>query len=99
VLDAVRHFYDHDNANVHRGVHTLAARATASYEAARGKVASLINAPSAREVVWTRNATEAINLVAHSWGRANLGPGDEVRRLAAQFFEFIPTMWLIFRTV
>ena len=78
VLDAVRAYYDTDNSNVHRGVHTLAARATEAYEAARVKVARMINAPSDREIVWTRNATEAVNLVANSWGRANLGPGDEV---------------------
>ena len=79
VLDAVREFYAKDNANVHRGVHALASRATDAYEAARTKVANLINARSDREIVWTRNATEAINLVAQSWGRANLAEGDEVR--------------------
>lgn len=78
VLDAVRAYYDHDNSNVHRGVHALAARATDAYEAARRKVAALINAPSDREIVWARGATEAVNLVANSWGRQNLGPGDEV---------------------
>ena len=68
VLDAVRAYYDNDNANVHRGVHALASRATDAYEAARGKVARLVNAKSDREIVWTRNATEAVNLVANTWG-------------------------------
>lgn len=79
VLDAVRDFYAHDNANVHRGVHALASRATDAYEAARTKVAHLINASSDREIVWTRNASEAINLVAQTWARSNLTEGDEAR--------------------
>lgn len=61
-----------ENANVHRGVHMLSAKATAAYEGAREKVADFINAASDREIVFTRNATEAINLVAYSWGRSNL---------------------------
>ena len=78
VLAALQHYYDHDNANVHRGAHQLSARATDGFEAARAKVAAFIGAASAREIVFTRNASEAINLVASSWGDANLGPGDEV---------------------
>ncbi len=78
VLDAMTSFYETSYANVHRGVYQLAERATAAYEGARGKVARFIGAPSADEVVFTKNATEAINLVAGSWGRANLGPGDAV---------------------
>ena len=78
VLAALQHYYDHDNANVHRGAHQLSARATDHFEAARGKVAAFIGAASAREIVFTRNATEAINLVARTWGDANLGEGDEV---------------------
>ncbi len=78
VIDAVRAYYERDNANVHRGVHALSERATAAYEAARGKVAELLNAASPREIVFTRGATEAINLVASSWGGANIGAGDEV---------------------
>ena len=66
------------NSNVHRGVHNLAARATAAYEGARAKVARFINARSDREVVWCRNASEGINLVAYTWGLENLKPGDEV---------------------
>ena len=78
VLAALQHYYDHDNANVHRGAHQLSARATEGFEAARAKVAAFIGAASVREIVFTRNASEAINLVARSWGDANLGPGDEV---------------------
>ena len=78
VLDAMREFYEHSYANVHRGVYELAERATAGFEGAREKVRTLINAPSSREVIFTRNVTEALNLVAYSWGLENLGPGDVV---------------------
>jgi cysteine desulfurase/selenocysteine lyase len=78
VLDALQHYYEFDNANVHRGVHTLSARATNAYESTREKVARLINAASNQEIVYTRNATEAINLVAYAWGGHNLQRGDEV---------------------
>ncbi|MDA1156064.1 MAG: SufS family cysteine desulfurase [Cyanobacteria bacterium] len=78
VLDALRHYYDHDNANVHRGAHQLSARATEGFEGARAKAAAFIGASSPNEIVFTRNASEAINLVARSWGEANLRPGDEV---------------------
>ncbi|GIV68983.1 cysteine desulfurase [Caldilinea sp.] len=78
VIRAIDDYYRRYNANVHRGVHTLSEEATAAFEEAREKVAKFINAPSARQIVFTRGATEAINLVAYSWGRANLGPGDEV---------------------
>jgi cysteine desulfurase/selenocysteine lyase len=78
VLDAMREFYEHSYANVHRGVYDLAERATAGFEGAREKVRALVNAPSAREVIFTRNVTEALNLVAYSWGLDNLGPGDVV---------------------
>ena len=78
VLDVIREFNLRDTANVHRGVHALASRATDAYEAARGKVATLINASSDREIVWTKNATEAINLVAQSWAMHNLNERDEV---------------------
>ncbi|CAI8253466.1 MAG: putative cysteine desulfurase [Prochlorococcus marinus str. MIT 9313] len=78
VLDALQHYYDHDNANVHRGAHQLSVRATEDFERARQKVADFIAASSAREIVFTRNASEAINLVARSWGDANLHEGDEV---------------------
>ncbi|AFY73647.1 cysteine desulfurase-like protein, SufS subfamily [Synechococcus sp. PCC 7502] len=78
VLNAWRNYYEHDHSNVHRGAHTLSRRATEGYEAARDKVAKFINARSAQEIIYTRNATEAINLVAYSWGMANLKAGDEV---------------------
>ncbi|BAW96853.1 cysteine desulfurase SufS [[Synechococcus] sp. NIES-970] len=78
VLDALLNYYQRDNANVHRGIHSLSARATDGYEGARDKVARFINAASRDEIVYTRNASEAINLVAYSWGLSNLGPGDEI---------------------
>ncbi|WP_446879811.1 SufS family cysteine desulfurase [Phormidesmis sp. 146-33] len=77
VLNAMRHYYENDNANVHRGVHTLSSRATDGYEGARDKVAAFINAASRQEIVYTRNASEAINLVAYSWG-STLRQGDEI---------------------
>jgi cysteine desulfurase/selenocysteine lyase len=78
VLDALQHYYSHDNANVHRGAHQLSARATEGFEGAREKVARFLGARGPQEVVYTRNASEAINLVARSWGDSTLGPGDEV---------------------
>jgi cysteine desulfurase/selenocysteine lyase len=78
VLEAMDDYYRAHNANIHRGVHTLAEEATAAYEGARKKVAGFIGAASTREIIYTRNATEAINLVAASWGRANLKAGDLV---------------------
>ncbi|KUE78521.1 cysteine sulfinate desulfinase [Aeromonas schubertii] len=77
VLEAMRAFYQNDNANVHRASHALSTRATAAFEAARETVARFINAPDSREVIWTRGTTEAINLVAQSWGQS-LKPGDEI---------------------
>jgi cysteine desulfurase/selenocysteine lyase len=78
VTQAMTDVYETGYANVHRGVYQLAERATNSYEQGRIAVARFINAPSANEVIFTKNATEAINLVAHSWGRSNLGEGDAV---------------------
>ena len=78
VLDALRMFYETSYANVHRGVYTLSERSTAGYEGARDKVARFVNAPSSREVVFVRGATEGLNLVAYAWGLDNLGPGDVV---------------------
>lgn len=78
VLDALRNYYEHNNANVHRGAHTLSARATDAYEAARDKVAAFINAASRQEIVYTRNASEAINIVAYAWGLNHLQAGDEI---------------------
>jgi cysteine desulfurase/selenocysteine lyase len=78
VLEALQQYYGHDNANVHRGAHQLSARATDGFEAARAKVAAFVGAAGPREIVFTRNASEAINLVARTWGEANLRAGDEV---------------------
>src|SRR5581483_2949228 len=78
VLDALDDYYTQHNANVHRGVYTLAEEATAAYEAARAKTARFINAPSPREVIFTRSTTEATNLVASAWGRSTLAAGDVV---------------------
>jgi cysteine desulfurase/selenocysteine lyase len=78
VLDTLLHYYEYDNANVHRGAHTLSVRATEGYEGTRDKLVKFINAKSRQEVIFTRNATEAINLVAYSWGLNNLKPGDEI---------------------
>ncbi len=78
VLEALQHYYEFDNANVHRGVHTLSSRATDGYEGAREKVAKFVNASSHQEIVYTRNASEAINLVAYSWGMNTLQRGDEI---------------------
>ena len=76
VIEAMNEYYRHSNANIHRGVHTLAEEATTMYEEAREKIAKFINAPSARQVIYTRNTTESINLVAYTWARANLKAGD-----------------------
>ncbi len=78
VLDALQRYYTHDNANVHRGAHQLSARATDAFEGARDKTARFVGAATPREIVFTRNASEAINLVARSWGDAFLRPGDEI---------------------
>jgi cysteine desulfurase/selenocysteine lyase len=78
VLDTIVHYYEHDNANVHRGAHSLSVRATEAYENAREKLVAFINAQSSKEIIYTRNATEAINLVAYSWGLNELKAGDEI---------------------
>ena len=78
VIDALVHYYEYDNANVHRGIHELSNRATAGYEAARARAAKFINARTAEEIIFTRGTTEGINLVANSWGGKNLKPGDVI---------------------
>ena len=78
VIDALANYYSRYNANIHRGIHALAEEATSAYECARLDTARFINAPSDRCIVFTRNATESINLVAQAWGRAHLKPGDEI---------------------
>lgn len=78
VIDAIQHYYACDNSNVHRGVHALSERATAAYEGARGKVREFLNAASTREIIFTKGTTESINLVAQSFLRSQLRPGDEI---------------------
>ena len=78
VLDVIAHYYRADNANVHRAAHALSGRATRAFEAARETTARFINAPHGREIIWTRGTTEAINLVAQSWGSSELKAGDEI---------------------
>ena len=99
VLDAMREFYEHSYANVHRGVYRLAERATTGYETGRRKVAAFVNAPSEREVVFTRSATEALNLVAYAWGLDNLGPGDVVVVTELEHHSsFVPWQYVAGRT-
>ena len=83
VIDAVSNFYAHDNSNIHRGAHTLAARATDAYEQARQKVQAFLGAGSAKEIIFVRGTTEGINLVTQTYGRKFLQPGDRDRALHA----------------
>src|SRR3984957_16093076 len=78
VIDALVHYYEHDNANVHRGIHELSNRSTSAFEAARIRVAKFINARNADEIIFTRGTTESINLVAATWGAKNMKPGDVI---------------------
>ncbi len=78
VLEAIRRYYEHDNANVHRGIHELSNRATDAYEGARNRVAEFINAPGREDIIFTRGTTESLNLVAATWGVANLREGDVI---------------------
>jgi cysteine desulfurase/selenocysteine lyase len=78
VIEAMNQYYRRINANVHRGIHRLSEEATNAYEGARERITRFINAADSAEVIYVRNATEAFNLVAYSWGRANLQPGDEI---------------------
>ncbi|MGQ9466521.1 MAG: aminotransferase class V-fold PLP-dependent enzyme [Anaerolineae bacterium] len=78
VLEAMEYIYQHCYANVHRGIYAFSEEATLAYENARDRVASFINAPMREEIIFTRNTTEAINLVAYSWGRTHIGPGDRI---------------------
>ena len=78
VIDALSNYYSHYNANIHRGIHTLAEEATAAYESTRVTVKSFINAAFPEEIIFTRGATEGINLVAYTWGRKNIRAGDEI---------------------
>jgi cysteine desulfurase / selenocysteine lyase len=99
MLDAMREFYETSNANVHRGVYTLSERATAAFEGARDKVRAFVNSPSSREIIFTRQATEALNLVAYSWGLNNLGPGDLVVVTELEHHSnFVPWQYVAKRT-
>jgi cysteine desulfurase / selenocysteine lyase len=99
VLEAMREFYETSYANIHRGVYDLAERATDAYEGAREKVRAFVNAESAREIVFTRNVTEALNLVAYGWGLDNLGPGDVVVATEMEHHSnFVPWQYIAERT-
>ena len=99
VLDAIRDFYETSYANVHRGVYLLSERATEAYEGARETAREFINAPAAREVIFTRSATESINLVAYAWGLDNLGPGDVVLVTELEHHSnFVPWQYIAKRT-
>src|SRR5688500_16855090 len=78
VIEVLRRVYEHDYANVHRGIHTLSERSTAQYEEAREKVRAFIGAASDREIIFTSGSTDSINTVAHSWGDATVRPSDEI---------------------
>ena len=99
MLEAMTQFYETSYANVHRGVYALAERATEAFEGAREKVARLVNAPSSRELIFTRNATESLNLVAYAWGLTNLGPGDGVVVTELEHHSnFVPWQYIARRT-
>ena len=99
MVEAMTEFYFTSYANVHRGVYELSERATAAFEGAREKLRELINAPAPREIVFTRNATEALNLVAYSWGMNNLGPGDLVVVTELEHHSnFVPWQYVANRT-
>jgi len=99
VIDAIRQYYEHDNANIHRGVHALSERASKMYEDAREDVRAFINARSTAEVIFTRNATEGINLVARAWGDANVHAGDEILITAMEHHSnIVPWQQLCART-
>ena len=99
VLDTVRDFYETSYANVHRGVYTLSEKATAAYEGAREKARDFVNAPAARELIFTRSATESINLVAYAWGLDNLGPGDVALVTELEHHSnFVPWQYIAKRT-
>ena len=99
VIESLVDYYERYNSNVHRGVHTLSIEATDAYEDARGKVQRFINAPSPQSVIWTRNTSESLNLVAYAWGDANVGPGDEIVITAMEHHSnIVPWQQLAFRT-
>jgi len=99
VIEAMDHYYRTTHANVHRGVYTLSEEATEQYEGARKKIARFINAKASREIIFTRNTTESINLVAFAWGRANLRPGDEILLTESEHHSNIVPWQMIAREV
>ena len=99
VIEAMDHYYRTTHANVHRGVYTLSEEATDQYEGARKKIARFINAKASREIIFTRNTTESINLVAFAWGRANLRPGDEILLTESEHHSNIVPWQMIAREV
>ncbi|MCI0732613.1 MAG: aminotransferase class V-fold PLP-dependent enzyme, partial [Methylococcaceae bacterium] len=99
VIDAVSNLYEHDFANIHRGVHTLSERSTAAFEGVRKKVRRFINAASEKEIIFVRGTTEAINLVAQSYGNLKFGPGDEILITAMEHHSnIVPWQMLCQRT-
>ncbi len=95
VINAISDYYKNNNANIHRGIHTLSEEATTAYEDVRDKVAAFIGAKETKSIVFTRNATEAINLVAQTWGKTNILPGDEIVISAMEHHSnLIPWQWL-----
>jgi cysteine desulfurase/selenocysteine lyase len=99
VLEGITEFYEHSYANVHRAVYELGERATAGYEGAREKTRTFLGADSTREIIFTRNGTEALNLVAHAWGLSELGPGDVVVSTVLEHHSnFVPWQYVAKRT-
>lgn len=99
VINALRYYYEHDNANVHRGIHELSQRATTAYEAARARAASFLNARKPEEIVFTRGTTEAINLVAQCWAQHHLQPGDQILLTEMEHHSnLVPWQWIAERT-
>ena len=99
VIDALVHYYEHDNANVHRGIHELSTRSTTAFEAGRTRAAKFINARSADEIIFTRGTTEGINLVANTWGAKHLKPGDVILLTEAEHHSnIVPWQLLAQRT-
>ena len=98
VIDAVSRYYERDNANVHRASHTLAARATAAFEAARARAARFLGAADPGEILFTRGTTEAINLLAHAWGGSQLGPGDVILLTAMEHHSNLVPWQLVARS-
>ncbi|MBT3942409.1 MAG: cysteine desulfurase [Chloroflexi bacterium] len=98
VIQSLVDYYERYNSNVHRGVHTLSIEATEAYEDARGKVQRFINAPSPESIIWTRNTSESLNLVAYTWAEANVGAGDEIVTTAMEHHsDIVPWQQLAYR--